>query len=298
MRTHGEIEAAICEGMNRFEQEYMGRGPKNIHAYFIDNILFVRLQGVLTAAEQHLVKSQPPEKGRDLLKQVRTHLLLKPLPPFGGDGSGSHRHQGSEHAPRHQPLSPAKRLCFSPLLKAPAVSARNRSGSQASDACDEGEDRFEDHMSWWIEIGFVSIPGRLSGDLRQERGQLNSRSPPCRPAMECSADRRGRATDPSASGTSDLAERTASEGQLPGPGWSVEEWGRQASRTRGSSTTPAFSPLPAGPQVPTTDPMDPLAPFACPTRIRSARRPDPDQGLNSGGRTYSSGESATHSGHD
>ena len=35
----------------------------------------VRLQGVLTAAEQHLVKSLPAEKGRDLLKQVRTHLL-------------------------------------------------------------------------------------------------------------------------------------------------------------------------------------------------------------------------------
>ena len=35
----------------------------------------VRLQGVLTAAEQHLVKSLPAEKGRDLLKQVQTHLL-------------------------------------------------------------------------------------------------------------------------------------------------------------------------------------------------------------------------------
>src|SRR5271163_4365591 len=75
MKTHGEIEAAICEGMSRFEQEYMGRGPKDIRAYLIDDIIFVRLQGVLTAAEQHLVKSQPPEKGRDLLKQVRTHLL-------------------------------------------------------------------------------------------------------------------------------------------------------------------------------------------------------------------------------
>ena len=38
-------------------------------------MLFVRLHGVLTAAEQHLVKSLPAEKGRDLLKQVRTHLL-------------------------------------------------------------------------------------------------------------------------------------------------------------------------------------------------------------------------------
>lgn len=33
MKTQGEIEAAICEGMTRFEQEYMGRGPKAIHAH-------------------------------------------------------------------------------------------------------------------------------------------------------------------------------------------------------------------------------------------------------------------------
>ncbi len=30
MKTHGEIEATICEGISRFEQEYMGRGPKDI----------------------------------------------------------------------------------------------------------------------------------------------------------------------------------------------------------------------------------------------------------------------------
>ena len=75
MKTQGEIEAAICEGITRFEQEYMGRGPKDIRAHLIDDLLVVRLQGVLTAAEQHLVKSLPAEKGRDLLKQVRTHLL-------------------------------------------------------------------------------------------------------------------------------------------------------------------------------------------------------------------------------
>jgi uncharacterized protein YbcI len=75
MKTQGEIEAAICEGITRFEQEYMGRGPKDIRAHLIGDLLVVRLQGVLTAAEQHLVKSLPAEKGRDLLKQVRTHLL-------------------------------------------------------------------------------------------------------------------------------------------------------------------------------------------------------------------------------
>jgi uncharacterized protein YbcI len=75
MRTHGEIEAAICEGMSRFEQDYMGRGPKDIHAHLLGDFLVVRLQGVLTAAEQQLVKSLTAEKGRDLLKQVRTHLV-------------------------------------------------------------------------------------------------------------------------------------------------------------------------------------------------------------------------------
>jgi uncharacterized protein YbcI len=81
MRSQGEIEAAICDGINRFEQEYMGRGPKEIHAHLFGNLLVVRLQGVLTAAEQQLVKTLPVEKGRDLLKQVRTQLieLARPL---------------------------------------------------------------------------------------------------------------------------------------------------------------------------------------------------------------------------
>src|SRR5207247_2072754 len=75
MKTQGEIEAAICEGISRFEQDYMGRGPKYVHAHLIGDLLVVRLQGVLTAAEQHLVQSLPAEKGRDLLKQVRSHLI-------------------------------------------------------------------------------------------------------------------------------------------------------------------------------------------------------------------------------
>jgi uncharacterized protein YbcI len=75
MRTQGEIEAAVCDGVSRFEQEYMGRGPKDIRAHLLGDLLVVRLQGVLTAAEQHLVRTLPPEKGRDLLKQVRTQLI-------------------------------------------------------------------------------------------------------------------------------------------------------------------------------------------------------------------------------
>ena len=75
VKTQGEIEAAVCEGVSRFEQDYMGRGPKDIYTHLLGDLLVVRLKGVLTAAEQHLVKSLPAEKGRDLLKQVRTHLI-------------------------------------------------------------------------------------------------------------------------------------------------------------------------------------------------------------------------------
>ena len=75
MKTQGEIEAAICEGVRRFEQEYMGRGPKDIRAHLIGDVLLVRLQGVLTAAEQQLAQSLPSERGRNLLKQVRTQLV-------------------------------------------------------------------------------------------------------------------------------------------------------------------------------------------------------------------------------
>ena len=75
MKTPGEIEAAICEGISRFEQDYIGRGPKDIRAHLLGDLLVVRLQGVLTAAEQHLVKSLSAERGRDLLKDVRTQLI-------------------------------------------------------------------------------------------------------------------------------------------------------------------------------------------------------------------------------
>jgi uncharacterized protein YbcI len=75
MKTQGEIEASVCEVMSRFEQEYMGRGPKDVRAHLFNDLLVVRLTGVLTAAEQHLVQSLPSANGRDLLKQVRTQLI-------------------------------------------------------------------------------------------------------------------------------------------------------------------------------------------------------------------------------
>lgn len=83
MKSKGEIESAVCAGMSRFQQEFMGRGPRSIHAHLIGDLVVVRLQGVLTNAEQHLVQTLTSEKGRDLLKQVRTQLIEQARPILG-----------------------------------------------------------------------------------------------------------------------------------------------------------------------------------------------------------------------
>jgi uncharacterized protein YbcI len=75
MKTQGEIEAAVCKAFSRFEQEHVGRGPKDTRAYLIEDLLVVRLTGVLTPAEVKLVKSASPEKGKDLVKESRAHLM-------------------------------------------------------------------------------------------------------------------------------------------------------------------------------------------------------------------------------
>jgi uncharacterized protein YbcI len=76
-RSRGEIEAAICDGISRFQQEYMGRGPRDVHTHLFDNRLFVHMQGVLTAAEQRLMESPGNGDGRsaEILKAFRSQLM-------------------------------------------------------------------------------------------------------------------------------------------------------------------------------------------------------------------------------
>jgi CheY-like chemotaxis protein len=73
--TKAESEAAVCEGIIRFQEDYLGWGAERIRAHFINDLLVVRLEGALTVAERQLVKSVAPEKGRDLIKQTREQLL-------------------------------------------------------------------------------------------------------------------------------------------------------------------------------------------------------------------------------
>ncbi len=100
MKSQGEIEAAVCDGISRFQQEFLGRGPRDIHAHLVGSLLIVRLQGALTPAERQLIapRHEPSDgtghgddrpdithghdrgNGRALLKQVRAHMVATGRP--------------------------------------------------------------------------------------------------------------------------------------------------------------------------------------------------------------------------
>ena len=99
MKSQGEIEAAVCDGVSRFQQEFVGRGPRDIRAHLLGGLLVVHLQGVLTPAERQLIAPRggggngngdghghgngfDPDggNGRALLKQVRAHMVASGRP--------------------------------------------------------------------------------------------------------------------------------------------------------------------------------------------------------------------------
>jgi uncharacterized protein YbcI len=71
-KSVGQIEAAVSEAVIKFERECMGRGPTKTRTYFLEDLIVVRLEGVLTPAEQQLVKDS---QGVKLLKEVRSNLI-------------------------------------------------------------------------------------------------------------------------------------------------------------------------------------------------------------------------------
>jgi len=71
-KTKGQIEAQIGEAIIKFEKEYMGRGPTETKTYIMKDMVFVRLKGVLTQAEEQLAKSA---EGAELIKRTRVQLL-------------------------------------------------------------------------------------------------------------------------------------------------------------------------------------------------------------------------------
>ena len=70
--TKGQTEARISEAILKFEKEYMGRGPIEGKTYIIKDMVFIRLKGVLTPAEEQLAKTI---EGAELIKKTRVQLL-------------------------------------------------------------------------------------------------------------------------------------------------------------------------------------------------------------------------------
>ncbi len=71
LRTKGQVEAEISTALIRFKREQLGRGPADIRTQIVQDMVIVRMAGMLTPAERALARVG----GEDLLKQVRTKLL-------------------------------------------------------------------------------------------------------------------------------------------------------------------------------------------------------------------------------
>ena len=70
--TKGETETAIRNAVIKFEQEFMGRGPTEVKAFILRDMVLVRLKGVLTPAERQLAKNA---EGVDMVKRMRQNLI-------------------------------------------------------------------------------------------------------------------------------------------------------------------------------------------------------------------------------
>jgi len=74
MRSKGETEAAVRTAIIKFEQEFLGRGPDDVRAFIVRDLVVVRLKGVLTPAERQLAKTV---EGVDMVKRLRQNLIAQ-----------------------------------------------------------------------------------------------------------------------------------------------------------------------------------------------------------------------------
>lgn len=83
-RSRGQTEAEITKAIEKFEKEYMGRGPVETRTYIVEDMVIVRMQGTITMAEENLASSGDAGRGRDLVKQTRIQLIEKARPLIEG----------------------------------------------------------------------------------------------------------------------------------------------------------------------------------------------------------------------
>ena len=71
-KTIGQVEAAVTEAITQFERNYLGRGPKEAKSFIVENLVIVKLQGILGPAERRLSHE---EGGVELIKEMRRRVI-------------------------------------------------------------------------------------------------------------------------------------------------------------------------------------------------------------------------------
>jgi uncharacterized protein YbcI len=72
LKTRGEAEAEITQAVIKFEKEYLGRGPLEARTFFVNDMILIRLRGLLTAGDRKLAETR---EGKALLKESRRQLF-------------------------------------------------------------------------------------------------------------------------------------------------------------------------------------------------------------------------------
>lgn len=76
-KTKGQLEAEISVAVTQFEKEHLGRGPKEAKTFIIQDMILIRLKGVLTPAEEKLAREKG---GAQLIKEMRLRLIESSRP--------------------------------------------------------------------------------------------------------------------------------------------------------------------------------------------------------------------------
>lgn len=73
-QSQGEMESLVKNAIIKFEQEFMGRGPDEVKAFIVRDLIVIRLRGVLTPAEKQLAKTA---EGVEMVKRLRQNLIAQ-----------------------------------------------------------------------------------------------------------------------------------------------------------------------------------------------------------------------------
>lgn len=72
--SKGEMETMLRNAVIKFKQEFMGRGPDEVRAFIVRDLIVIRLKGVLTPAERQLAKTS---EGVEMVKRLRQNLIAQ-----------------------------------------------------------------------------------------------------------------------------------------------------------------------------------------------------------------------------